>query len=260
MRGEVTFSGQIVSLCPSITETLIEFGLSEQICGVTKFCIHPESVVKNLCPLGGTKDPNLARIRELDPDLIFMNSEENRREDYESLAKDYKVDVSEPKSVAEIPSLLRHFGALTHREAPAERAAQKLERALQSLRKARGQRTSLFSYVYLIWRKPWMCVGTDTYVSRLFEEAGGTNLFGDANERYPEISLQDIAEKKPNYIFLADEPFPFAERHIPEVKKACPLAKVEVISGDDCCWHGIRSIRGVELMQSLLERLTELDA
>ena len=255
----VTFSGQIVSLCPSTTETLIEFGLSEQICGITKFCIHPESVVKNLSSVGGTKDPDLGRIRELAPDLIFMNSEENRREDYESLAKDFNVDVSEPKSVAEIPALLRHFGALTRREAPAEHAAQKLERALQTLRKARGRRTSLFSYVYLIWRKPWMSVGTDTYVSRLFEEAGGTNIFGDQNERYPEISLQEIAGKKPDYIFLADEPFPFSQKHIPEVKQACPQAKVEVIDGDDCCWHGVRSIRGVEFMQSLLERLAELD-
>ena len=259
----VTFSGRIVSLCPSTTETLIEFGLSDQICGITKFCIHPESIVKNLTQVGGTKDPDLEKIRTLAPDLIFMNSEENRREDYEGLAKEFQVDVSEPKSVAELPALLRHFGELTHCTAVAEVAATSLEQALESLkqiREDRQDRESIFTYAYLIWRKPWMSVGADTYVSRLFEEAGGTNVFAQSEARYPEISLQALADKKPDFVFLADEPFPFADKHIPEVKQACPHAKVEVINGDDCCWHGVRSIRGVALMQTLLQRLAKLDA
>ena len=109
-----------------------------------------------------------------------MNSEENRREDYESLAKEFQVDVSEPKSVAELPALLRHFGELTHCTAVAEASGDMFEQALESLkqiREDRQDRESIFTYAYLIWRKPWMSVGADTYVSRLFEEAGGTNVF-----------------------------------------------------------------------------------
>ena len=147
--------------------------------------------------------------------------------------------MSEPKSVAELPALLRHFGELTHCTAVAEASATRLEQALESLkqiREDRQDRESIFTYAYLIWRKPWMSVGADTYVSRLFEEAGGTNVFAQSEARYPEISLQALADKSPTCL-LSGRALSLADKHIPEVKQACPHAKVEVINGDDCCWH-----------------------
>ena len=251
---------KIVSLCPSITETLIDLGLTDALAGITRFCIHPESVVRDLTKVGGTKDPDLEQIRHLDPDLIFMNAEENRKEDYDALAQTFELDVSEPRSVQEIPALLRHFGQRTNRADRAEKRAQELEAELIALQAEQDKNQTQFSYSYLIWRKPWMVVGQDTYVSKLFADAGGINVFADDPQRYPSIELSALAEKNPDFIFLADEPFPFQGSHVPEIQAICPNAKVRVISGDDCCWHGVRSIRGVQTMRKLVEELAQLNA
>ena len=255
----MSFPKKIVSLCPSITETLIDFGLTESLVGITRFCIHPESVVKDLEKVGGTKDPKLNQIKSLDPDLIFMNAEENRKEDYETLETLFTVDVSEPRSVQEVPKLLRHFGSLTKKTAQGEARAQELEKELTTLHKERSQQKTKFSYAYLIWRKPWMVVGQDTYVSRLFADAGGINVFANSPDRYPTVELQALGDKNPDFVFLADEPFPFETQHIPELQAVCPNSDVRVISGDDCCWHGVRSIRGIKAMRSLVRELADLN-
>ena len=78
---------RIVSLCPSITETLVDMGLSDRIVGVTRFCIHPAEVVADLPKVGGTKDPDVEAILAAKPDLVFMNAEENRKEDHDRLAR-----------------------------------------------------------------------------------------------------------------------------------------------------------------------------
>ena len=256
----MTFPKKIVSLCPSITETLIDFGLAESLVGITRFCIHPESVVKNLEKIGGTKDPKLNQIKTLDPNLIFMNAEENRKEDYETLKTLFTVDVSEPRSVQEVPELLRHFATVTNRSTEGEARAQELEEELSALDKERTQQQTKFRYAYLIWRKPWMVVGQDTYVSRLFADAGGINVFADSPDRYPTVELEALSNKNPDFVFLADEPFPFETQHIPELQTMCPASNIRVISGDDCCWHGVRSIQGVRAMRRLVKELADLDA
>src|SRR5688572_20085848 len=124
---------RIVSLCPSITETLIDFGLRDRLVGVTRFCIHPAAVVKDLPKVGGTKNPDHERIDEAAPDLVFVNAEENRREDYALLSQKYRVHVSMPRSVAEVPDDLRRFGALVGAEEIAKRRARELETALREL-------------------------------------------------------------------------------------------------------------------------------
>lgn len=252
---------RIVSLCPSTTETLAAFGLLPALVGVTRFCIHPAAGVAAIPKVGGTKDPDLDRIVALRPDLVFLNAEENRREDHDALRArlpaSCTLDVSHPRRVAEVPALLRHFGAQTDRAAIAERYAAELEAALERLSAQPGRP---FRVAYLIWRKPWMAVGPDTYVSDLLARAGGENVLSDAPWPYPEILLEALAAKQPELVLLPDEPFPFEDKHLPEVQAALPRARLRLISGDDCCWHGVRSIRGVELMCALRAELARGDA
>jgi ABC-type Fe3+-hydroxamate transport system substrate-binding protein len=243
---------RLVSLCPSITETLIDLGLAPQLVGITRFCIHPAEVVHGLTKVGGTKDPDVERIVALEPDLVFMNEEENRREDHDALAARCRVVTSFPRRVEDVPAELRRCGALTGTTALAEARAAALEAGLQALR-ARPRRP--FRYAYLIWRRPWMAVGGDTYVADLLGEAGGENVFSGAVERYPTITLEALAAARPEVVLLPDEPFPFQERHLPELAEAVPGARLELVSGDDCCWHGVRSLRGVALVGALAERL-----
>jgi iron complex transport system substrate-binding protein len=243
---------RLVSLCPSTTETLIDLGLAESIVGITRFCIRPAEIVARLPKVGGTKTPDLEAIAAASPDLVFMNAEENRREDHEALAaRGLEVDVTCPRTVKEVPELLRHFGARTHTEARAELRARELEGALASLRSDRP-----FRFAYIIWRKPWMTVGEDTYISDLLGLAGGKNVFADAEDRYPVTSLEQIAERAPDVVLLPDEPFPFERKHLAEIAPIVAPSRCLLVSGDDLCWHGVRSIRGVLLAQDLAARIS----
>ena len=122
---------RIVSLCPSITESLVAMGLAESLAGVTRYCIHPREALAGIPRVGGTKNPDLAAIRAARPDLVFCNGEENRAEDIDLLKREFRVDVTHPRTVAEIPALLRHFGALTGKEEEAEEISSKVEEALE---------------------------------------------------------------------------------------------------------------------------------
>jgi ABC-type Fe3+-hydroxamate transport system substrate-binding protein len=241
---------RIVSLCPSITETLIDFGLASSLLGITRFCIHPAEVVKSIAKVGGTKTPDLEAIAKLAPELIFLNEEENRREDYQWLAERFNVEVSLPKTVAEVPLQLRRFGAITGSEAAAEARALELEAALEDLAKQTTQGRS-FRYAYLIWQGPLMTVNADTYVADLFARAGGAGVFAEHPDRYPIINLDDLRAAAPELVFLPDEPFPFQEKHRAELQPQLPGAGLRLVSGDDCCWHGVRSIRGVRLVKEI---------
>ena len=229
---------------------MIDFGLADRIVGITRFCIHPRDIVKTLPKVGGTKDPKLDRIRAAAPDVVFVNEEENRREDFEALAAELRVEASFPRRVDEVPSDLRRIGRICGVEAKANAAADALEDALVELEKTRF---TPFTFAYLIWRDPWMTLSHDTYVSDLFERAGGRNVFADATDRYPTLTLNELAEKQPDVILLPDEPFPFKAQHADEIRAAVPEPEVELISGDDACWHGVRSLRGVALARRVAE-------
>lgn len=241
-------SRRIVSLCPSTTETLIAFGARERLVGITRFCIHPTDGVRGLPRVGGTKTPDLEKIAAAEPDLIFMNEEENRAEDHAWLAERFEVDVSMPRTPEDVPDLLRRWGALVDACEAAEAAAGHIEAALGRLEARRDAATVRFAY--LIWRKPWMAAGSQTYIDALMRWGGGVNVF-DGPERYPSFGLDGLAGRRPERVLLATEPFPFKPRHLPEVKAAVPDARVQLVDGDDISWHGVRTLRGLSLVERL---------
>lgn len=247
---------RIVSLCPSITESIIELGQKDTLVGITRFCIHPAPVVRGIEKVGGTKDPKVERIRSLGPDLVLLNEEENRREDYEALVCCLRVEVSFPKTVGQVPDHLRWLGRLIGAEAEAERRASELEEALEVLEARRAAAGRTFRFAYLIWRAPWMAVGPDTYVDDLFRRAGGENVLDLGRGRYPVIELSELERRRADVVLLPDEPFPFRPKHVPEVAREVPSARIDLVSGDDACWHGVRSLRGVALARALLEQNT----
>jgi ABC-type Fe3+-hydroxamate transport system substrate-binding protein len=242
---------RIVSLCPSITETLIDFGLAESLAGITRYCIHPRSITRKLNKVGGTKNPDIAAILMLQPDLVFMNEEENTKEAHTVLSDRLHVEVSFPRTVTEVPAMLRRIGQLTDRIEMGERRARELENTLAELE---SKKSEAFRFAYLIWRDPWMTVGTDTYVSDLISRAGGINVYADSSERYPTTSMEDLHERRADLVLLPDEPYRFKDRDRGELTRILPNTRIELVSGDDCSWHGVRSIRGVALVGKLSTR------
>jgi ABC-type Fe3+-hydroxamate transport system substrate-binding protein len=250
---------RIVSLCPSLTELVFALGRGDTLVGRTKFCVHPAARVGDVPAFGGTKDPKVERIVALRPDLVLLNEEENRREDAEALAAaGVPVHVSFPKDARSTAAMIRDLGAALGARQEAEAMAADLERraaavrARAAARAARGEPPVRFAY--LIWRRPWMAVGGDTFVSAMLADAGGANVFAGRAVRYPEVTAADLAAAAPERVLLASEPFPFAERHADELAEATglPRACFVRVDGELLSWHGARTAEGAEYAERLL--------
>jgi ABC-type Fe3+-hydroxamate transport system substrate-binding protein len=259
---------RLVSLCPSITESLAVLGLAGELVGVTRYCVHPKEALTRVPRVGGTKNPDLAAIRAAKPDLVFCNAEENRREDIEALARELAVDVSHPRTVAEIPALLRHFGALTGRARVSEEISLKVEEAVRLVDEGRGESAGgarpRFRHVYLIWKDPLMTVGPRTYVADLLRRAGGflsLEVSSGGGSDYPVTSEDAILSSRPDVLILPDEPYPFSEEDAKRWRGRLPAAtRVFCVPGDDFSWHGVRTLRGLAAAGQLARQLAESPA
>jgi ABC-type Fe3+-hydroxamate transport system substrate-binding protein len=237
---------RLLSLCPSITESLATLGASRDLVGITRYCVHPKEALRGIPRMGGTKNPDFAAIRAAAPDLVFCNAEENRPEDIELLRAEFTVDVSLPRRAADVPDLLRHFGDVAGRRADAEMWARRIEEELKGLE---GRSRPSFRFVYLVWRDPWMTVGGDTYVSDLIRRVGGLNAFerkGSGTHDYPTVTEKEVLAERPDVLVLPDEPYRFGEKDAAHWRDRLPkTSRVVLVKGDDFCWHGTRTLRGI---------------
>jgi ABC-type Fe3+-hydroxamate transport system substrate-binding protein len=245
---------RIVSLCPSLTELVFDLGRGDDLVGITTWCVHPAGGVAGIETVGGTKDPDVERIVALAPDLVLLNEEENRREDGERLmAAGLCCHVSMPRTAAETADMCRSIGRALERDAEGERIARDIEARTARVVAAARARPEV-SWAYLIWRKPWMSVNRDTFAHALLAQAGGRNVFADAGERYPAITLDDLAAANPDRVFLCTEPFPFQDKHIDELAAATGLERERfaIADGEYLSWHGSRTPDGIEYAHRLI--------
>ena len=248
---------RIVSLCPSLTELVFDLGLGDDLVGRTKFCIHPADRVDAVEKVGGTKNPKIARIIELAPDIVLLNAEENRREDADALeAAGIECHVSLPRTALDTAAMVRSIAAAVHAAAEGERIASDIEmRHARVTAGARGRATVRFAY--LIWRDPWMTVNADTFVSALLTDAGGDNVFADHSVRYPTITDDDLRAADPDVVLLSTEPFPFKPAHADELSAASgiPRARFEIVDGELLSWHGSRTPAGIDYAEQVIDRV-----
>ena len=222
---------KIISLVPSITEALFDLGLTEnEIIGRTKFCIHPEDKVKNVEIIGGTKNLNIEKIKSIKPDLIIANKEENVKEQVEILMKDFKVIVYNTETIEDNYYLVKNLGLLFNKEERAQIFNLKIYDVLNGAKIHTKIKTA-----YLIWKNPYMTVGSDTFIHNVLSEIGFDNIFKNQT-RYPEIQVEDLAEA--DVIMLSSEPFPFKEKHIAELKEFYPGKKMIIVDGEAFSWYG----------------------
>lgn len=231
---------RVVSLVPSLTETLFDLGAGDCLVAITDFCIFPPGLA--LPRVGGTKNPRIDEIRALAPDLVHMNLEENLRRHGEAIEEFAPVFVSEPKCVEDVAALLEQLGVIHDRRERAGELAAELRQELASARK----RT--FSFACAIWKNPWMWCGGDTYVSRLVESAGGTNVLGD-RERYPHVTPEEVLAQRPDVVFLPDEPYLFTEDDAASIKGPRVIGP---FPGHLFTWHGSRTIQGLRFLREVI--------
>jgi ABC-type Fe3+-hydroxamate transport system substrate-binding protein len=244
---------RVVSLCPSVTETIVAIGGLKGLAGVTRYCTRPSGMLWGLPRVGGTKSPDIARILDLKPDLVFANAEENRREDVEALREaGIEVDVTLPKTVAEVPDAIRHWGRLLDTSDQAEVLAARIEMEVKALASEPPKGT--FRYAYWIWKDPWMTISDDTYVADLIRLAGGENVYGKEAVRYPTTHPTEALAREPELHVFPSEPFPFAqEKHGALVEKLFGShARRVFVEGDNYCWHGVRTLEGLRAVRNLI--------
>lgn len=243
---------RIVSLCPSITETLVAIGGYQRLVAVTRYCVRPKGMLWGLPRIGGTKNPDVSRILALKPDLVFANEEENRLEDVEALrAAGIEVDVSLPKMVVQVPDAIRQWGARLGNEDQAEDLASRIAREYGAL--ASEPKPPPFLYAYWIWKDPWMTVSDDTYVADLLHLAGGINAFGREEARYPTASPNEAVARGADVHFFPSEPYPFRkEKHEPLTEALFGKQRLRLfVEGDNYCWHGYRTLEGLKALRGL---------
>jgi ABC-type Fe3+-hydroxamate transport system substrate-binding protein len=238
---------RIVSLVPSITENLILFGCTPV--GRTSFCIEPKNEVKSVPVVGGTKTPRIKKIKELKPDLVIANKEENRKEDIEALQEaGLNVWVTYPVTVKASLDLMRELRDLC----PDKKVADEIiDRCKSEFDKFKNQKYPQRSKVVtFIWKDPWMVAGGDTYMDDLTKVVGGENPFKNKG-RYPAVTEQEVVDSQPDLVLLPSEPYEFKD---PDQKfwKDRLRARVEFFSGEDLCWFGPRISRALPSLARII--------
>lgn len=242
---------RIVSLVPSQTELLYDLGLRDEVVGITKFCIHPEEWYRNKSRIGGTKDVHIDKLKELQPDLIIGNKEENDFDNIESLKGIAPIWMSDIFDLEDAYNMISSIGAITNKGEESERLINEIKSEFKKFHKDKLVKSLVGKTVqYFIWHNPNMAAGKRTFIDVMLSECGLINL--TSTERYPEIELSE----SPDYIFLSSEPFPFKEKHMEFFKKTYPKSKVVLVDGEMFSWYGSRLKDAPAYFLSLLKELS----
>ncbi len=242
---------RVVSLVPSQTEYLYDLGLHEELVGITKFCIHPEGLLKEKKIIGGTKNIDIQKILELKPDVVIANKEENEQEQIEELMQHVPVWISDIYTLQDSYEMMLGLGKLFDKQNQAEAIVAQIKTEFAAFQKSVDAKR----VAYFIWRNPYMMAGKNTFINHLLTELGLYNVCNDMEqgERYPSISIEALAALQPNLIYLSSEPYPFKEKHIEECQKACPGAQVVLVDGELFSWYGSRLKYSVKYFHTLLK-------
>ncbi len=245
---------RIVSLVPSLTETVVAIGLGDELVGITKFCVEPPGLHRTAALVGGTKDPELEAIFALKPTHVLVNEEENKPEHIAALGRRAPTLNTFPKAPADVPPMLRKIAAFLGAGSAAEELSRAIEGELETSSGTQVGRTAL----YYIWREPYMVVAEDTYISAMLKALGYENAMKDPATRYPELTVAKAQALRPDVILLSTEPYPFRKRDVERLvgewsaagEKAPPILKAD---GRLFSWYGSATLAALREPETLIQ-------
>ena len=240
---------RIVSLVPSITELLCELGLARYLVGRTGFCIHPRQVVQDIPKIGGTKDVNIEKIRQLAPTHLIVNIDENEKPTVETLAQFIPhVIVTHPLVPRDNLVLYQLLGGIFGVQEKAQELCIQFEAAYAALDSVPDHTQSV---VYCIWQDPWMTVSRDTYIAAMLALIGW-QTWSPPNSilRYPGFQWSSAVEHPIGRVLLSTEPYRFTETHVDALEKQLGLP-VQLVDGEMLSWYGSRAIAGLQYLRGL---------
>lgn len=262
---------KVVSLVPSQTELLFDLDAAELVAGATRFCVHPAGPLQQVPRVGGTKKLNLDRIREIAPDLIIGNKEENSREEIEALEREFTVWMSDVNTLADSLEMIRQVGVILGREDRAEALCRAIGEEFARLReestrlgegparreedagkeKDAGKQERSRKTAYFIWKDPYMLAGRETFIDSMLAACGLENAVSIS--RYPVLTAAELKALPVGQVFLSSEPYPFREKHLAEFAGLFPGADIRLVDGEMFSWYGSRLLKAPAYFLRLLK-------
>ena len=245
---------RIISLVPSQTELLHYFNLEEETIGITKFCVHPNAWHQTKTKIGGTKTIHIKKIKELQPDLIIANKEENVQAQIEELAQDYPVWLTDVNNLDDALIMITDIGELTNKVKEAGLLVKEINIGFDNLSHKPQTTNHKQKTAYLIWQKPYMTVGGDTFINDMLLKCGFQNIFADKS-RYPEVTIDDLQIANCQLLLLSSEPYPFKQKHIDELQVQLPGTKIILANGEFFSWYGSRLLQAPSYFKQLISQI-----
>ena len=255
---------RIVSLVPSITESVCRLGMTKRLVGVTDYCVRPAAPLEKVARVGGPKDPSVKKILALKPDLVLASDEENEESDVMKLLDGgIEVRVARVRSVADAFKMMRFLADISPESERAHRYITEMERVCEDVRKnAAGANVRT---ACLLWRfgdgqaEAYTTCNGETYTSDLVSMMGGKNVFAGLNKKYSKVTPTDIEKRRPDLILLPTEPYYFRRRDVRELSETlnCPAARnrnVRIVNGRLLVWYGTALLDGVKTLAPLFRR------
>lgn len=243
---------RIVSLVPSLTETVCDFGFQDELVGCTTFCVHPKSLRTTVPSIGGTKDASVEKIIALQPTHILVNTEENLPETIEALRQQTTAHVIETFPKTPFQSI-EMVGALA--TTFSYDATQWTNECLHQIEKLKTLSKQKTSYLYFIWREPWMVAGDKTYIATMLDLIGFENLVKTSEnpvERYPVLQTDDKRVSEAGVLLFSSEPYPFKQRHVDEFLLQAKIKKPsQFVDGQMLSWFGTRTLAALRYLEDL---------
>ncbi|SDS04874.1 helical backbone metal receptor [Gramella sp. MAR_2010_147] len=237
---------RIISLVPSQTELLVDLGLENSIVGITHFCVHPAYLKDIKTSVGGTKKVNLRKVKELKPDIIFCNKEENTKEMVEELGKIAPVHVSDVANLEDAYDLMTDYGKIFNCTELSKTMVAGIRKKVSELEKLRNNSTDK-RVAYFIWKDPLMVAGNGTFINEMLKLNNFRNVYTD--ERYPETNLEELKSLDADICLLSSEPFPFQEEHKAKFKEFAK--EVKIVDGEYFSWYGSRLLKAIDYFKQI---------
>jgi len=249
---------RIVSLVPSLTDTVFGLGAGSRLIGRTIYCCEPRGGVREVPAFGGTKNPDLDGIQAAAPDLVLACSEENKPEHLRTLTEaGITVFTVMPRSLDDVATMLRDFGVLLNASTNAGKALANLTAARLAAGEFRNAHPHALRAACLVWKNPWMAVGGGNHINAVLGELGLENVLAH-RQGYFEVSLEDLASREVDIVLLPDEPYPFSHHDSWSMAAADVVPSREraiLLDGKLLSWYGTRTARSLRALNKLFDNL-----
>ncbi|MBI5904081.1 MAG: ABC transporter substrate-binding protein [Deltaproteobacteria bacterium] len=196
---------RVVSLAPSLTESVFLLGKGNLLAGVTRYCNFPPPAA-SLPKVGGVTDPDVERIVALSPDIVLCTTDGNPRGKVAALEEmGIPCFATAPQDLDSVFSTIERIGAVLGDASRGRSEAAALRRRAERVRRVAGKRGSgaAPSVLFVVSTSPVIVAGNGTFMDELVRTAGGRNAAAGYFGRYPRLSVEDLVAASPDVIFVA---------------------------------------------------------